>query len=482
MNRSRLRQVQGAAERLFSNDADSHLTLLFLACLLIACRMPVQNDTWWHLRAGEDLWRGISVFRDHYSFTRSGAEWLNREWLSQATFFVLFQLGGFPLLTAFLAAAIATAFRLLSAIIAGPARKRLLLLACLIVASASQRAVRPQVFSFLFLVLTLWLIVRRRYRLLPVAFLVWANLHAGVILGVAVLAAYCVTACYERTEGLRSLLANAVASAMATLVTPLGFRLWTTMPDAIARMRAGGVSEFQPLALNAWSSLAFVLLVAAFLVLVVRNLLTRGSWDGSVAAAIIVCGGAFVSTRNVAAASVLLVVAVSRLSPDLDIVFTRSSGSHPRLNRALVGAFAVIGVIAITSAWGAGGTSLGWQPIPTAAVQAVNRCDGNLYNRFDDGGYLVWFTRSHRVFLDSRFDPYDSGLIQAHARVEAGEDFSPLFTRFNIQCALTVPDSPLAASLAAHGWSVAYRDRVWMLLTRRSEAQADSRGAPPLLF
>jgi len=471
MNRPPLRPIQearSAVERWLSNDADSHLALLFLASFLIACRMPAQNDTWWHLRAGEDLWRGVSVFSDHYSFTRFGAEWLNREWLSQATFFALFRLGGFPLLTAFLAAGIVTSMTLLSAIVTGPTRKRLVLLALVVVASASQWAVRPQVFSFLFLVLTLWLLDQRRYRLLPIVFLVWANLHAGVILGVAVLVAFCVMALYERTADVRALFVSCAASAVATLLTPLGIRLWTTMPDAIARMRASGVSEFQPLALNAWSSVAFLLLVAGVITLAIRNLWKRGTWDGSVLAAVILCGGAFMSSRNVAAASVLLVVAISRLSVDFDVAFVRSSGSHPRLNRALLATFAAVGLVAISSTWLGGGSSLGWQPLPTPVVEAVNRCEGNLYNRFDDGGYLVWFARSHRVFVDSRFDPYDSRLIQEHAAVEAGGDFASLFRRFNIRCALTVPHSPLATSLAARGWSVAYRDDGWMLLTGRS--------------
>lgn len=473
MNRSLFRPIQGArsaVEGWGSNDADCHRTLLFLVCFLIACRMPAQNDTWWHLRAGEDIWQGVSVFADHYSFTRFGAEWLNREWLSQATFFALFRIGGFPLLTAFLAAGIVTSMALLSTIVARRTGKQLVLLASVVVASASQWAVRPQIFSFLFLVLTLWLLDRRQYRLLPALFLLWANLHAGVILGVAVLAAYGVTALYERTADMRALLVNSAAAGAATLLTPLGIRLWTSMPDAIARMRASGVSEFQPLALNAWSSLALVLLLAAFVTLAMRNLWNKGAWHGSALAAIVVCAGAFTSSRNVAAASVVVVVAISRLSAHFDVGVVEPSGSHPRLNRALLGMFAAAGLAAIASTWLGGGKSLGWQPLPNTVVAAVNRCDGNLYNRFDDGGYLVWFTRSHRVFVDSRFDPYDSGLIQEHRTVEAGGDFSSLFGRFNIRCALTVPDSPLATSLVAHGWSVAYQDADWLLLRRRADS------------
>src|ERR1700704_550752 len=78
--------------------------LLFVAIGFGACLAPAQNDTWWHLRTGQDIWSTRTIdLRDHFSHTVSGAYWPNHEWLSQVLFYGVYRLGGLPLLTALVA-------------------------------------------------------------------------------------------------------------------------------------------------------------------------------------------------------------------------------------------------------------------------------------------------------------------------------------------------------------------------------------------
>ena len=64
------------------------VALLFLAIFAIGCLMPAQNDTWWHLRAGQEMWRRHSLlFTETFSFTAAGAPWPNHEWLTQLGFY-----------------------------------------------------------------------------------------------------------------------------------------------------------------------------------------------------------------------------------------------------------------------------------------------------------------------------------------------------------------------------------------------------------
>ena len=75
-------------------------TLLFLAIALAAFLMPAQGDTWWQLRAGQEMWRTRDVLlRDTFSHTVNGAPWPNHEWLSQVLFYGAYEAGGLPLLT-----------------------------------------------------------------------------------------------------------------------------------------------------------------------------------------------------------------------------------------------------------------------------------------------------------------------------------------------------------------------------------------------
>ena len=87
---------------------DRLLTVLaFLAIALAAFLMPAQNDTWWQLRAGHEMWRARGVLlRDTFSHTAYGSFWPNHEWLSQTIFYGVFAVGGLPLLTLSAAAAI----------------------------------------------------------------------------------------------------------------------------------------------------------------------------------------------------------------------------------------------------------------------------------------------------------------------------------------------------------------------------------------
>jgi len=64
-------------------DRDRLLTTaVFSALALLACAMPVHNDTWWHLRGGLETLNGRSPFVDHFSWTVAGGFFWNHSWLS----------------------------------------------------------------------------------------------------------------------------------------------------------------------------------------------------------------------------------------------------------------------------------------------------------------------------------------------------------------------------------------------------------------
>src|SRR6476661_2730700 len=99
--------------------------LLFLAIFFAACFTPAQNDTWWHLRAGEETWRlGAVQLRDTFSHTAYGTYWPNQEWLGEVVFYALYSTGGLPLMTAFAAVLIITSWGLVWAVTPGPVMRR----------------------------------------------------------------------------------------------------------------------------------------------------------------------------------------------------------------------------------------------------------------------------------------------------------------------------------------------------------------------
>jgi hypothetical protein len=99
-------------------------------------------------------------------------------------------------------------------------------------------AVRPQIFSMPLYVLTL-VALQQDAVWLPLAFVVWANLHGGWLLG---LGAVVVRTLVAPTRRRVLVLTGCV---LATLVTPYGFGLYRSIADALTR-GWGDVLEWQP--------------------------------------------------------------------------------------------------------------------------------------------------------------------------------------------------------------------------------------------
>jgi len=72
------------------------LAVVMLLVFSIATITPADNDMWWHLRAGDEMWhQGKIILHDAFSYTRAGALWVNAFWLSDIGLYGLWKLGGF---------------------------------------------------------------------------------------------------------------------------------------------------------------------------------------------------------------------------------------------------------------------------------------------------------------------------------------------------------------------------------------------------
>jgi len=166
------------------------VAMLFVAFALRAALMPAQNDTFWHLRAGADIWATGEIPRvDHYSHTFAGAPWPDHEWLAQAAMFLVYRVGGMPGLELGATALVLAAAALMWRLTVGPLATRAIVTLIGLALSSWFWVLRPQVLTLFLLAVLLTMLVRERYRLIPVLFLIWANAHGGVVLGGLVLAA-----------------------------------------------------------------------------------------------------------------------------------------------------------------------------------------------------------------------------------------------------------------------------------------------------
>jgi hypothetical protein len=449
--------------------------LLFLAIATAACLMPAQHDTWWLLRAGHDMWStGHLLLTDTFSHTADGAFWPNHEWLSELLFYGVYTIGGLPLLTLGCALAVTSAWALIWIETPAPARAKFLLTACAVAAASTTWSLRAQVLSLLLVTVTMALLRRRRYAWLPVVFFFWANLHGAVLLGLLLLGAALAAALVEDRGAVPRLLLVAALCVLATSMTPLGWRFWLDMPRSLGRIRQLGIDEW---AAPRFASVPLLPFWAAVVVLtglaVTRGRAVWSDPEARRAGRITMCACALVlvplaltAVRNVPPFLMLAVPAIAALWPAAPRVAPSPQLQRSSINAAVALAAAVVAAIVVASAYAGPAARLQWTPLPSASIAALEGCRGNLYNRYDEGGYLIWFAPGRKVFLDGRQDPYSPGLIKEQVRVERSGAFEELFARYDVGCAYVPATSAVSAGLRRAGWTPLFNDADWVVFER----------------
>ncbi len=176
-----------------------------IALFFLAFKAPLDPDLFWHLKTGELMWQyKIIPQTDWYSYTMSDFPWINHEWLTEIAMFKIKNVFGWLGLSCFFAFIIIFIFAwLVPKMSINPETKKYPFYASIIlgflgaVVSSLIFGIRPQVLSLLGIALIFYII--KKYQAdnkskiiycLPVLFLLWANMHAGFILGLALLAIY----------------------------------------------------------------------------------------------------------------------------------------------------------------------------------------------------------------------------------------------------------------------------------------------------
>jgi hypothetical protein len=451
------------------------VVLLFSTIALAAALSPMQNDTWWHLRAGADMWAaGRVLLTDHYSHTAHGAFWPNHEWLSELAFYGIYKAGGLPLVSLSTAACIVAAWGLTWWLMIGSPLRRFVMVAAVLLPASLHWEPRPHAFSLLFLMTIVWLVLNRHYLWLPLIFWLWANCHGGVLLGLVVLVAALSTSLLDEPSRWRRIAFAFAGCLLAVTATPLGMSFWVELPHSIARIRQYPINEWQspsPTDLRLLPFWIAAALLCAGLALRWRALFTESTRQRRImcACAVALLPFALSAVRNIGPFLMLALPAVSAIFT-VDFSGGRwRRDERPLMNLSLMSAALLAVAMTLAYAYAVQIPRLRWTPLPAGSLQALRQCPDNLYNRYDEGGYLIWFAPDRLVFLDGRQDPYPPSLVHEQIRTESSGDFAATFARYDIRCAYLPASSLVARNLSAAGWTSLYSDSDWVVLT---DAQA----------
>ena len=460
--------------------------LLFIAVGVLALFTPAQPDTFWHLRAGADIWRSGHVPRvDLYSHTAYGTPWPDHEWLSQLLMYAAYRAGrGMPGLeigaAVLILAATATVYKLM----VGPRLTRFVLLTVGLSVASCAWSLRPQILTLFLLAFLVWLLVHEHHLLIPPYFLLWANAHGGVALGGVVLAVCTAAAALRwwRTRApddrrrARTLALVLPLAGLAVAATPLGFHIYLFVISSAARSYAVQIAEWFVLRPDSLFGLMFWAATIAFAILLVtrRRAIAAGDWAdwATVAAGLALLPLGIRSARNIGPFLILAMPAASHaLGPTFRFRLSRRpdprppSPDHPRANLALLLGLGAVAMAVVALGWRAQPAALYWNPISPGALRALEACPGPLYNFYGDGGSLVWFAPARRDFVDGRQDPFPFWLLRESFALEHGAPYQPLFAKFGVRCAFIPAKAKLVDVLRGDGWRAQLIDPDWAVLS-----------------
>ncbi len=427
-----------------------------LSCLLAVgalLALPLANpDIFWHLSAGRWIAQHAAVPRaDWLSHTRAGAPWADFEWLSELAAYAALNAAGmrglWVLKAAVLGGAGAALWSLLGSYATGPLGRALGVLAWFLVSPAAND-LRPENFSLLlfFLLLGRLEAARRGVRAaasrgelaaLAALFALWANLHAGFIYGLGLLALYAAAAAWRSRSALPLL--PLAAAAAAPLANPYGagvyavpWQHWSTM-EALQRH----IYEWQEASvLSPWLWPFWALLVAAFAALAWRRW-RRGEAPFEHAAllgALAWSASAHVRTTPYFAAAAVPVLADSMVA-----------ALSPRALRALAAASAVccLGFFARQYRKDVLRPLCAFDPVYVPA-RGARFLEGEraafagkrLYNPWHWGGYLGWRLDGEApVFVDGRY-LFHELLEPMHAANQSPEVYAALLDKYRVEAAV----------------------------------------------
>jgi hypothetical protein len=465
-------------------------------------------DLYWQLRAGHDI---VTTHHaptvDHFSWTHAGQPWIAPEWLTYVLAWPIYHSGGLGGIWIAYAATLAVLGILLWLTTRPLLGSSWLTFVWVLMAGLSFRvwlAPRPFLASYLLFPIFIGIMYvvnrtpgqTRLLWILPPLALIWANLHQGVVAGVAVVAYYGagnlvlagITTSKESKQerlalGIRLLLCSLLC-AVATLINPYGFKL---LQDAIATVRntalLSHVTEWLPVTRVPQASLTSFYVYLALLIIIFA-LSNKKPEPLHIVLLLILLAQSGMHVRHIAlfelASTILL--AESFASTVGQFIATPSPREDIERLRKLALPASVIVVVAILlrniapalrQMSGVSGTPL----IRTARVafqsdlmperackfmeQGLIPPDLHLFNSYSIGGYLALNAPHYPVFIDGRTNLYFGSILDAYSRgTQSPAAFDALLDQYSVDLAVVSQNLERQALLLNPKWTLVCQDYI----------------------
>ncbi len=473
------------------------LIVLFSGIFYISLKPIADPDFWWHLRTGQLIDQTQEIPRvDPFSFTANAKQWVTHEWLSEFFIFKSFKLGGYGLLI-FIFSGIITASFLFTYLRCPKESKPYIAGFMLLLGAITSEplwGVRPQIFTLFFTSIFLYLLDRYRrngnFRTLipiPMITVLWVNLHAGYIIGIAIEVIYIigylletVILRYRRKENIDVVIQKSlwilfsvlITSVLATLLNPTGFRILTypfqTLTDSA--MQSYILEWFSPdFHQVIWQPFAVTILVLISLGMI-------GNHPISITKILLTLVFLYAALRSMRHIPLFSIVVIPILAEQFNyLIKIRFDAQTPsRLFRwiapLLISAMAVVMVLTFIRVTNNQQKSEA-ETFPKAGVDWImeNKPKANIFNSYTWGGYIIWrLYPEYLVYIDGRADLYGEIFVSNYAGIYFTKPgWEEKLNQENIRIVFVESDSMLADALRQSStWKKLFEDNISVIFSK----------------
>ncbi len=420
------------------------------------------------------------------------------QWLSEVVFYALYGAGGTITLLSVVTLIFLYAFFIVPARIFADlyVSKKTSFLLCLFIALAAgcRMFVRPEIFSELFVAIFMQISVLDRIKrsslkeinwrvvfLFALFMALWANFHAGFVVGIIVLLALASWDTVQQVFADKKIAWNTYSVSTlicvtSTFINPRGFNLWRDLPILYFHPLNNITHEYQKISLldfkqpQLWG---FAILSTAFVCLAIKYLKHK-SKDGL---EYVVLGfGAIVSGLFI---NRIMSVSILFLMTGFAVLLQKSSSSQERYfewrsGRCLL--VLIAGTVLLTAVF----TQIYAPTIPTAfagynppfsAVRYLSDHPlvGNLLNDPESGDVIMWSIENPpKIFIDTRFGFYNPKIAYDYlAMSQCAGNWQELLKAYDIKEVFLPKSAELSKQLSqSKDWQLLYSDGQSAILSK----------------
>ncbi len=485
--------------------------LFFLPALFFFFFLPPTDpDLGWQLRCGGLILRQHDLCsKNSFTVLEPNYVWPNHHWMYQSIIYPLYQVAGFWGLTVINALISIAAFAFWWFAIKDRAFLKVAgaLAAIYLGWGVFSFGIRSQIVGFLFYNILLFIVSRfdaapRLAIFLPFLFVLWANVHASVILGIIVLVYLTVRYLLSKYDGNcvdfiianRLIIAASLTAVFAPLLNPYGINLFKEAWRHFAVVEMDKlIAEWVPPRSFVYYSVVLAGVVTAVVLLYSHlrsGILTpaeRGEESPKIAKYLLAFTDAASITiltywavgarRNVPLYLVLIFYLL--LSSEFFKNLNQQRDKLQKLSKYFIGAISSLLVLILllvripkATAFNRSVQSYSAESglaLPYSAVQFLRSREekGAIFNRYEWGGYLIWQLPEYKIFVDGRMPAWDTESGESPYTtylhiLQTREGWNSVLKQYGIDWILISPgtfmDLELRDSPAEYGWDEVYRD------------------------